>query len=264
MFQEHCNINNDKNNNESSGDLVSNNNATECAENRSNKPCKVSQPIGIVPKIVTEEFECDTSKVSTSNESEESSWKSDKESRDNSRRNSSDCDSNSIENSGGGIKQLSKSVGSVRFAASQHRRSPSESSTGSMADTHPSHYHTVHGTTSISQNHYYERAASPLYSTTPSKQRTRSHSGPTYPLGFTQQIRHSALISAGISPAAAASTTGAPNAARHVYRRQSDDSESASTSLRSRVSPSSSFFDNFRYVLLYVPGYKHWLAVSVT
>lgn len=192
-----------------------------------------SQPIGIIPKIVTEDFDSDT-KVSSSNDSEELSWKSDKVNGGQLKNNFTECETNIY-------KVLSKSSGSVRVNTTQTSRGTTFESTSTMTDTHPSHYHTVHGT-SVSQGHYYgDGNGSPLYTMmmTPNKQRTRSHSGPTYPLGFTQQVRHSALISAGIAPTATATA--------RVLRRQSDDSETASTSLRSRVSPNgSSFFDTFR------------------
>lgn len=132
--------------------------------------------------------------------------------------------------------------------------SASSMSTMSYVEAPLSHYHTVHGTSHIShhpQCYPYTPLNTPSSmadgSVSPvggcpvyySKQRTRSHSGPTYPVGFTQSVRHSALISAGMA------TLGTSQ-----RRRQSDDSEQASSSLRSRASPSgSSFFDSFRYVL---------------
>ena len=145
-----------------------------------------------------------------------------------------------------------KSVYSATMNSSNHHESTT---------THPSHYHTVHGTSHIGHHHYYQSpnhlhynqpttnnsdgsGAGGVIGLFTSKQRNRSHSGPTYPIsGFTQQIRHSALISAGMA------TLGTVHNTR---RRQSDDSEQHSSSLRTRVSPSgSSFFDSFRYVSIF-------------
>lgn len=124
-------------------------------------------------------------------------------------------------------------------------------------DAHPTHYHTVHGTSHIGHSHHQctgsagnatistaitDGSAGTCASNYCCKQRNRSHSGPAHPIAFPQAMRHSALISAGM-------TTTCPAAAPSTRRRQSDDSEQTSSSLRSRVSPSgSSFFDSFRYV----------------
>lgn len=69
----------------------------------------------------------------------------------------------------------------------------------------------------------------------PTKQRTRSLSGPSHPIALSPHVRHSALISGGLST----SYRGVNN------RRQSDD-ESLST-FRSRISPTTgSFLETFR------------------
>lgn len=122
-------------------------------------------------------------------------------------------------------------------------------------DAHPTHYHTVHGTSHIGHSHHQCTNNSGTTSTAITdggvgsvgscasgyccKQRSRSHSGPAYPIVFPQAMRHSALVSGGM--------TTTCSAAASTRRRQSDDSEQTSSSLRSRVSPSgSSFFDSFR------------------
>ncbi len=131
----------------------------------------------------------------------------------------------------------------------------STSSAMGSTDAHPTHYHTVHGTSHIGHHHQCNNAAASNHPSTAMseggcpgyncKQRNRSHSGPVYPVAFPQSMRHSALISGGMATLGASSR-----------RRQSDDSEQTSSSLRSRVSPSgSSFFDSFRYVSTY---YSLW------
>lgn len=191
-----------------------------------------------IPTIVTEDIDSDSGKVSTSNESTDA-----------------DTDWNKNPSQPKTISTSGRSNG--RSINRRHSASPPESngnvsksvnessSTSTMnsseSGSHHSHYHTVHGIGNHSQHGSInpDGSSSPIYSLSSpfcNKQRTRSHSGPTYPIGFTQQIRHSALISAGMA------TSGATS-----RRRQSDDSEQTSSSLRSRVSPSgSSFFDSFR------------------
>ena len=145
----------------------------------------------------------------------------------------------------------SKSAGSNQpRGASLPESGKSGSSTMGSTDAHPTHYHTVHGTSHIGHHHQCSNAITSHTSpATPDgachgyncKQRNRSHSGPVYPIAFPQSMRHTALISGGMATLGASSR-----------RRQSDDSEQTSSSLRSRVSPSgSSFFDSFRYVPTY-------------
>lgn len=159
------------------------------------------------------------------------------------------------------------SLGDSSSCCKSSSTSTTSVTTMGSTDAHPTHYHTVHGTSHIGHSHHQCSSKSGTTNSSNStavtevpggtctssyccKQRNRSHSGPAYPIAFPQAMRHSALMAGGLTPTC--------SAAASTRRRQSDDSEQTSSSLRSRVSPSgSSFFDSFRYVLLFTISYYH-------
>ena len=71
----------------------------------------------------------------------------------------------------------------------------------------------------------------------PQRPRMRSLSGPSHPIAVSPHVRHSALISGGLST----------SSHRTVNRRQSEDESLVGGYVRQRMSPSaSSFMDSFR------------------